>query len=128
LTFFVVVVIAGLLVLAVLTGGVVSRARALDVSDKSERVFRFQQGTVTHAQQISGPMGLRGPSEIEPWMWIRRVDEATTRFYADLHEWLEPGELLASPWQSWAADWGRASPDSFKARSTRSEESHADRR
>jgi hypothetical protein len=42
------------------------RACALDVSDKSRRVFRFQQGTVTLAQQISGSMGLRGPSEIEP--------------------------------------------------------------
>jgi hypothetical protein len=45
---------------------VVSRARALDVSYKSERVFRFQQGTVKQAQQIIGSMGLRGPSEIEP--------------------------------------------------------------
>jgi hypothetical protein len=107
---------------------VVSRARALDVSYKSERVFRFQQGTVKQAQQIIGSMGLRGPSEIEPWMLIRRVDEATTRACADLCEWLEPGELLASPRQSWAADWQRASPDSLIARSTRSGESHADRR
>jgi hypothetical protein len=69
----------------------------LDASYKSERVFRFQQGTVKQAQQISGSMGLCGPSEIEPWMWIRRVDEATTRACADLREWLEPGELVASP-------------------------------
>jgi hypothetical protein len=60
-------------------------------------------------------MGLRGPSEIEPWMLIHRVDEATTRAYADLHEWLEPGELRGSPRQSWAADWRCANPDSFKS-------------
>jgi hypothetical protein len=104
------------------------RARALDVSDTSRRVFRFQQGTVTDAQQISGSMGLRGPSEIEPWMLIRRVDEAATRSYAELHEWLERDELLASPRQSWATDWRRAAPDSFQARSTGWGESHADRR
>jgi glutamate synthase domain-containing protein 2 len=104
------------------------RARALDVADKSERVCRFQQGTVKQAQQIIGSMGLRGPSEIEPWMLIRRVDEATTRSYAELHEWLERDELLASPRQSWAVDWRRAALDSFQARSTGWGESHADRR
>jgi hypothetical protein len=69
----------------------------------------------SRTQQISGSMGLRGPSEIEPWMLIHRVDEATTRAYADLHEWLEPGELRGSPRQSWAADWRCANPDSFKS-------------
>lgn len=104
------------------------RARALDVPDKTQRVCRYQQGTVQQAQQIIGSMGLRGPSEIEPWMLIRRIDEATIRSYADLYEWLEPDELLGEPPPSWAADWQRADPDSFKARGTRRKERHADRR
>jgi glutamate synthase domain-containing protein 2 len=95
------------------------RARALDVPDKTQRVHRFQQGTVEQAQQIMGSMGLQGPSELRPWMLIRRVDHTTTRSYASLYEWLEPGELLASPPQSWAADWRRADPDSFKVRGNR---------
>lgn len=95
------------------------RARALNVPDKTQRVHRFQQGTVAQAQQIVGSMGLHDPSEVEPWMLIRRVDAVTTSSYADLFEWLEPEELLASPRESWAADWQRADPDSFKARSTR---------
>jgi hypothetical protein len=66
-----------------------------------------------------GSMGLHGPSEIAPWMLIRRVDESTTVSYAELFEWLDPGELLDSPPASWSADWKRADPDSFKARSTR---------
>ena len=49
---------------------------------------------------------------------MRRVDEATTTSYADLYEWLAPGELLAEPSRSWAGDWARADPDSFTARST----------
>jgi glutamate synthase domain-containing protein 2 len=95
------------------------RARALDVPDKTQRVHRFQQATVAQAQQIIGSMGLHGPSEIEPWMLIRRVDEATTRSYADLFEWLKPGELLADAPRTWAAAWRRADPDTFKARTTR---------
>jgi glutamate synthase domain-containing protein 2 len=95
------------------------RARALNVPDKTQRVHRFQEATVKQAQQIMGSMGLRGPAEIEPWMLIRRVDEATTCSYADLYEWLRPGELLDAPRQSWAEDWRRANPDSFKANSIR---------
>jgi hypothetical protein len=60
-----------------------------------------------------GSMGLRDPSQVRPWMLIRRVDEVSTSSYAELFEWLEPGELLDSPPVSWAADWRRADPDSF---------------
>jgi glutamate synthase domain-containing protein 2 len=104
------------------------RARALDVPDKTQRVHRFQQATVAQAQQIMGSMGLHGPSEIEPWMLIRRVDETTTSSYAELFEWLAPGELLAAPRESWAADWQRADPDTFKARRPTRGAHHADSR
>jgi glutamate synthase domain-containing protein 2 len=104
------------------------RARALDVPDKTKRVQRFQDATVKQAQQIIGSMGASHPSEIEPWMLIRRVDESRTSSFAELYEWLEPGELLSDPPPSWAADWQRADPDSFKGRSTTPEERHADRR
>ncbi len=33
-----------------------------------------------------------------------------------LYEWLEPGQLVQEPPQSWAADWERADPDAFNAR------------
>jgi glutamate synthase domain-containing protein 2 len=94
------------------------RARALNVPDKTQRVHRFQEATVKQAQQIMGSMGLQHPSEIQPWMLIRRVDEATTSSYAHLYEWLKPGELLDAPPRSWADDWRRANPDSFKANRT----------
>ncbi|MFL6116809.1 MAG: FMN-binding glutamate synthase family protein, partial [Catenulispora sp.] len=38
-----------------------TRARALDVAEKAERVRRFQQNTVAQAQQIIAAMGLTGP-------------------------------------------------------------------
>jgi glutamate synthase domain-containing protein 2 len=89
------------------------RARALDVPDKSQRVHRFQQATVAQAQQLIASMGLTGPHELTPAHLYRRVDHITTRSYAELYQWLEPGELLADPPAAWAADWAAADPDRF---------------
>lgn len=92
------------------------RARALDVADKTTRVTRFQRATVAQAQQVIAAMGLSGPHELHPSMLMRRIDHTTTRSYAELYRWLEPGELLAEAPQSWSADWAGADPDSFRVR------------
>lgn len=89
------------------------RSRALDVPDKTERVRRYQDGTVREAMQIMGAMGVHHPHEVLPHMLMRRTSYHETRSYADLYEWLEPGELLAAAPESWAADWSRANPDRF---------------
>jgi glutamate synthase domain-containing protein 2 len=89
------------------------RSRALDVPDKTERVRRYQDGTVREAMQIMGAMGVRHPHEVLPHMLMRRTSYHETASYADLYEWLAPGELLAEPPESWAADWSCADPDSF---------------
>jgi glutamate synthase domain-containing protein 2 len=89
------------------------RARALDVADKSLRVQRFQEATVAEAQQIMASMGVRCPSELASCQLRRRIGQAQTRSYAELFEWLAPGELLAEPPRAWAEDWARADPDRF---------------
>jgi len=89
------------------------RARALDVADKSERVYRYQQATVAQAQQMIASLGLAGPHELHPAMLMRRIDHIRSRSYADLYDWLQPGQLLAEPPRDWAADWEAASPDTF---------------
>ncbi|MEE4546359.1 FMN-binding glutamate synthase family protein [Streptomyces sp. V4-01] len=89
------------------------RARALDVGDKSERVRRLQEATVASALQIMASMGVTDPAQLRPHMLRERVDPYTVRSYADLYEWLAPGELLAEPPASWAADWEAADPDRF---------------
>ena len=89
------------------------RARALDVADKTERVRRYQQNTVAQAQQIIAAMGLSEPAELRPRHLLRRIDEHTVRSYAELFQWLEPGELLADVPREWAADWVAADPDRF---------------
>ncbi|MDI9898380.1 FMN-binding glutamate synthase family protein [Rhodococcus sp. IEGM 1409] len=82
-----------------------ARTRALDIPDKSERVYRFQKATVASAQQMIASMGIDSFDQLQPGMLNRRVDGLTTRTYADLFDWLMPGELLESPPQSWLTDW-----------------------
>ena len=89
------------------------RERALDVADKSERVRRYQQATVAEAQKLMASMGCRGPADLHPQMLQRRVNYTDTRSYAELFDWLEPGELLGSAPAGWAADWEQADPDRF---------------
>ena len=89
------------------------RARALDVDDKKQRVFQYQQRTVNSAYQIISSMGLDSFDQLTPRKLFRRVDPQTTKTYTDLYEWLEPGELLTNPRLSWKRDWQVAQAESF---------------
>jgi len=92
------------------------RSRALDVADKSERVYRYQHAVVAEAMRLIGSMGLRSPADVDPHHLIRRVDHVTSSSYAELYEWLKPGQLIEEPPESWALDWERADPDAFAPR------------
>ncbi|MEU6273717.1 FMN-binding glutamate synthase family protein [Streptomyces populi] len=89
------------------------RGRAVDIGDKSRRVHRYQEATVKSALQIMAAMGVDEPRGLRPHMLLQRVDPYTVRSYAELHEWLGPGQLLASAPESWATDWQAADPDRF---------------
>ena len=89
------------------------RQRALDVGDKSERVRRYQEATVREAVRLMAAMGVADPTGLDPSMLHRNISPNEHRSYAQLYEWLEPGQLLAGPPPSWAADWQAASADSF---------------
>ena len=91
-----------------------ARARALDVTDKSMRVFNFQRATVASAAQIVASMGLEGFHELSPAMLNRRIEGQRTRTYAEIYEWLVPGELLEDPPETWRSDWIEASADEFR--------------
>jgi glutamate synthase domain-containing protein 2 len=92
------------------------RSRALDVPDKSERVYRYQQATVAEAQRLIASMGLSGPEDVRARHLMRRVDHIHTRSYAELYSWLSVGQLLDEVPETWSDDWARADPDSFAAR------------
>ena len=89
------------------------RARALNVQDKKQRVYQYQQRTVNSAFQIISSMGLDSFDQLTPRKLFRRVDPSTTKTYKDLYEWLEPGQLLDNPPLSWKRDWQVATADSF---------------
>ena len=91
-----------------------ARTRALDVPDKTTRVFNFQRATVASAAQIVASMGLAGFHELSPAMLNRRIEGHCTRTYAEIYEWLMPGELLLDPPESWRSDWIEASADEFR--------------
>ncbi|WP_050063028.1 FMN-binding glutamate synthase family protein [Rhodococcus sp. RD6.2] len=90
-----------------------ARTRALDVPDKSARVYRFQKSTVASAAQMVASMGVDSFSDLRPSMLNRRVDAHTTKTYAELYEWLQDGELLEDPPTSWRSDWIDADADRF---------------
>jgi glutamate synthase domain-containing protein 2 len=90
------------------------RARALDVPDKTDRVFHYQQACVEQAMQVMGSMGVHGPDELRPHMLRRRVDHDRVASYAEMFHHLRPGELLDTPPSGhWERDWALADPDRF---------------
>jgi hypothetical protein len=89
------------------------RARALDVGDKSERVHRYQQATVDEAMRIMAAMGVTDPSQLSPHHLRLNVSATRNQSYAELYDWLAPGELMAEPPRDWAHDWATASADHF---------------
>lgn len=89
------------------------RARALNVADKSLRAQRYQEATVHQAMQMIASLGAHGPDELAPHMLRKRIAPSVVRSYAELYEWLQPGQLLAEAPETWAADWAAASADTF---------------
>ncbi|MCH9720615.1 MAG: FMN-binding glutamate synthase family protein [Actinomycetia bacterium] len=87
--------------------------RALHVPDKIDRVANFQRATVASAAQMIASMGLDGFDELTPSMLNRRIDWHRTGTYAEIYEWLMPGELLECPPQDWLSDWIEASAEEF---------------
>jgi glutamate synthase domain-containing protein 2 len=88
-------------------------ARALHVPDKIDRVANFQQAVVASAAQMVASMGLDGFDELSPSMLNRRIDCAHNWTYAEIYEWLMPGELLECPPEEWLSDWIESCPDEF---------------
>lgn len=89
------------------------RVRALEVENKSLRVQRFQEATVSEALRMMASLGAAGPDQLTPLMMRRRIGHMDTKSYAELYHWLAPGQLLAEVPASWAEDWAVADPDSF---------------
>ena len=86
----------------------------LDVEDKTPRVTRFQAATVRSLLELLGAMGLSHPRELNPHTIYRRVSDSQVRTYAQIHEFLSDGALLADDAGvgSWQDDWRTACGES----------------
>ncbi len=93
------------------------RSRGLVVTDKSERVFNFHEGTLEALRELLQAAGLNHPEELGPEHIMRRVSAREVRSLATLHPWLSHGELLDSvPQQAvYQTFWRPARPDRFIA-------------
>ena len=71
------------------------RQKALDVGDKSQRVFHFQQNTLKALAEMIAAAGLQHPSEIKAHHLAQRINDREIKNYAQLHFWMKEGELLS---------------------------------
>jgi len=71
------------------------RQRALVVSDKGERVYRFHRNTVRALSELLAAAGLTHPNQLRPHHIVHRVSQTEIRLLSVSLPGLQPGELLA---------------------------------
>ncbi len=98
------------------------RQKALVVTDKAERVWRFHQNTLIALKELVQAAGLTHPRDISARHIVRRTAEQEVRLLANLLPFLAPGSLLAAtrgeadwPHNVYRLYWGLARSDSFAA-------------
>jgi glutamate synthase domain-containing protein 2 len=91
------------------------RQRALVVPDKAQRVANFHGSTLQALAELVAAAGLQHPSQISPRHILRRISPDEVRSMAELHDFLEPGQLLgAGPLPAvFARFWAASRPDRF---------------
>ena len=98
------------------------RQRALVVSEKSERVYRFHLHTLDALRELTQAAGLDHPCGFRMTHLVRRVSKSDVRLLASLMPDVAPGELLAAidgrgewPHNVFRLYWPLASAASFAA-------------
>jgi glutamate synthase domain-containing protein 2 len=90
------------------------RQRALNVSDKAERVLRFHHETVRSLAEIIAAAGLEGPGQLLPQHIMRRSPDGKVTSFKEQYVSLAPGILLETPHATpFAEAWALASSASF---------------
>ena len=91
-----------------------SRVAGLVVKRKAPRVHRFHEETIHSFNELVSATGLGSPDDVTPGHIMRRMGPTDVRTFAEIYDFLEPGDLLASaPPPKWAKHWNRASAQTF---------------
>ena len=89
------------------------RNRSVVVEDKSKKVYNYHKIGVEQATRVMASLGVSDPKDLNPTMLRRNVSPTESKNYAEIYEWLQPGQLLDDAPESWRADWEAASADKF---------------
>ena len=89
------------------------RYKALDVTDKGQRVANYHQSMIQHLVDLLAVAGLKNTEAVKPEHINRRVDGADVQTYADIYEYIEAGCLLDMPSvpKNWQRDWESANAE-----------------
>lgn len=92
-----------------------TRARALVVPDKLERVANFHASTMHSLIEFTAAAGLDHPNEFSPAYFSRRISGSEVMSFAQLYPELKPGELLTGTNDPRFRDaWAMASAHDFR--------------
>ncbi|WP_209507108.1 MULTISPECIES: FMN-binding glutamate synthase family protein [unclassified Ruegeria] len=90
------------------------RGRAVNVTQKRQRVHRYHDATLESFRELLGAMGKEKASELHPRDILRRTADEHERTYAELYTYLEDGAFLKDDIpEEFADDWKRASAAHF---------------
>ncbi len=68
--------------------------KALDVTDKSARVYHFHRNTIQSVKEVVQAAGFDHPSQLEPSHIYQRQGSTTVQSYSEVYNFLKPGELV----------------------------------
>ena len=93
-----------------------ARMKGLVVPTKASRVHGYHRETVRSFLELLGALGLEHPDDLRPHHVFRRIDDLLVRNFAELYDFLDPGQLLRDqdvP-DHLREDWVAASPDFWR--------------
>lgn len=92
-----------------------TRARALVVPEKAERVAHFHDRTVGALADMLAAAGLSHPDELEPHHLVHRMSTTEVRQFGQVHHFLKEGQLVRGECELpyFRDNWARARADSF---------------
>ena len=92
-----------------------TRARALVVPLKTERVYKYHHATLHALSELLAAAGLEHPQQLRPIHFSKRTSTTEVMSFAKLYPSLRPGELIEGTQDPRFRDaWAMARADSFQ--------------